>query len=540
MRTLFKLVFSSTLLTVLFWTTPLLAQTAEGEVAETPSDTTTSSDATTVAAGELSDLAPVPLTAEAGPDKNVAVGRNVLFDASASTGPSDKTLTYTWDFGDGQQFQGIDASHIYNDPGTYKAKLTVSDGETTVKDSLVVSVAKDVVLLIVDDSVSRDTVRYYKSYAQRTGTLLVTVRPKHNSSLDYVVSQNLAEQLIATEDDLSQAQVIVVWTEKNIGLNALAEAARIVSGGNADAPANFSFNQKAIVRLDDKLASSALARLAQTTYNTVEPKYILLTTVTALEPVLAQPNKDTLTDTLNAGGIDYKLIGRYSQRALEKIGPLNFLSFGINYLMNRGVSQDTVFLLLILPVVATLVSFGRQVVGVKAFGIYIPSLLALTFVITGLDYGVVIFVVLLLAATIARIGVRRLHLLYMPRMAIVLTIVSFTIFFMFIIANYFNQTAFLSLSIFPVLVMIILSEKFVEAQIEQGNRSAILLTIETLALAVISYLIVTWDSFETLLLAYPEVVLLTLVINIGLGRFSGLRIVEYFRFRRLLKPNDRP
>lgn len=535
MHILYKLSLGFWLASALLVGNIAIAQTTDAST-EAATETTA---AATPEAEIVPELAPVPLSAEAGPDKNVAVGRNVLFDASASTGPSEKTLAYTWDFGDGQQFQGIDASHIYNEPGTYKVKLSVSDGENNSKDSLVVSVAEDVVLLIVDDSVSRDTVRYYKSYAQRTGTLLVTVRPKHNSSLDYVVSQNLAEQLIASEDDVSQAQVIVVWTEKNIGLNALAEAARIVTGNEVSAPANFSFNQKAIVRIDDKLASSALARLAQTTYDTVKPNYILLTTVPGLEPILAQPNTDTLTDTLNEQSISYKLIGRYSQRALETIGPFNFLSFGINYLMNRGVSQDTVFLLLILPVVATLVSFGRQIVGVKAFGIYIPSLLALTFVVTGLDYGVIIFVVLLLAATVARIAVRRLHLLYMPRMAIVLTTVSFTIFFMFIVANYFNQTAFLSLSIFPVLVMIILSEKFVEAQIEQGNRSAIVLTIETLVLAIVSYLIVTWDSFETLLLAYPEVVLLTLVINVALGRFSGLRVVEYFRFKRLLKPIDR-
>jgi PKD repeat protein len=518
---------------------PVVNAQTEDVLSDQPVADTNNPAATTVAEGDIAELAPVPLMAEAGADKNVAVGRNVLFDASGSTGPTDKTLAYTWDFGDGQQFQGIDASHIYNEPGTYKAKLTVSDGTTTSKDSVVVLVAEDVVLMVVDDSVSRDTVRYYKNYAQRTGTLLVTVRPKHSSSLDYAVSRSLAEQLIAAEDDVSQAKVVVVWTEKNIGLNALAEAARIVSGGESGTPANFSFSQKAIVRVEDKLASSALARLAQTTYNTVEPSYILLTTVDALERILAQPNTDTLTDTLTENGFSYKLIGRYSQRALETIGPLNFLSFGINYLMNRGVSQDTIFLLLILPVVATLVSFGRQIVGVKAFGIYIPSLLTLTFVITGLDYGLIIFTALLLAATVARVAVRRLHLLYMPRMAIVLTIVSITIFSMFVIASYFEQASFLGLSIFPILVMIILSEKFVEAQIEQGNRSAILLTIETLALATVSYLIVSWDSFETLLLAYPELVLLTLVINLALGRFSGLRIVEYFRFHRLLKPADK-
>lgn len=528
-----KLIFFTLAITWLsLITLPGLAQeqtdpVLDAEAIETPAETSTETESTL--------LEKQPLVAEAGPDKNVAVGRNVLFDASASTGPDEPNLTYVWDFGDGQQFQGIDASHIYEEPGIYKAKLTVSDGKQSIKDFLLVSVAEDVVLLIVDDSISRDTIRYYKQYAQRNGTLLITMRPQHSSNLDYVLSRSLAEQLISQQGDLSQASIIVVWTEKNIGLNALAEVGRIVSANEAGAPTDFSFNQKAIVRLDDDEASSALARLAQNTYNTINPSYVLLTTTPALEIILASPKVESLTDHLNEQQVSYKLIGRYSQRALETIGPLNFFSFGINYLLNRGVTPDTIFLLLILPVVATLVSFGRQVIGVKAFGIYIPSLMVLTFVVTGLRYGMIIFAVLLATATLARLAVRRLHLLYMPRMAIVLSIVSFSIFGMFLTAHYVHQESFLSLSIFPILVMIILTEKFVEVQIEQGDRTAIILTLETLALTIVSYFIVTWEAFETFILAYPEVVLLTIVINIALGRFSGLRIVEYFRFRRLIK-----
>ena len=154
---------------------------------------------------------------------------------------------------------------------------------------------------------------------------------------------------------------------------------------------------------------------------------------------------------------------------------------------------------------------------------------------TGLRYGVLIFLVLLAAATLARIAARRLRILYLPRMAIVLTAVSFTIFGLLLVSAYVDEAGVLGLSIFPVLVMMILTEKFVGVQIEQGNRPAILLTAETLALAIISYVIVTWEEFTTLILGYPEVVVLTIIINILLGRFSGLRVVEYFRFRKLLK-----
>lgn len=476
-----------------------------------------------------------PLVAEAGPDKNVAVGRNVLFNASASSAPSNATLTYTWDFGDGQTFQGIDASHIYSQPGTYKAKLSVSDGKDTSHDSLLVSVAEDVVLLITDDTVSRDQLRYYRQYAQRSGTLLVSVRPQNGSSLDYILTRNIAEQLVASETDVSQAKVVIVWTEQSIGLNALTEVGRILSSSGEADTSGISFAQKAIVQISDRPSSGALGRIAQTTYNTLLPQYVMLTTAPALETILAQPSVDTLAERLQANDTTYQLIGQHSQRSLEKLTPFNFLSYGVNYLINKGVSQDTIFLLLVLPIVATIISFGRQIVGVKAFGIYVPTIMTLSFIVTGLRYGVLAFILLLIAATIARIAARRLRLLYLPRMAIVLTIVSATIFVAFVLSAWFGESSILSLSIFPILVMMTLTEKFVEVQIEQGNRQAIILTTETLALAIISYFIVTWDEFSTLILGCPELVLVTFLINIILGRFSGLRVMEYFRFRKLLK-----
>jgi hypothetical protein len=215
------------------------------------------------------------------------------------------------------------------------------------------------------------------------------------------------------------------------------------------------------------------------------------------------------------------------------------MSFLLNYLINKGVSQNTIFLILILPIVATIISFARQIVGVKAFGIYVPSIIALTFIETELKWGLFILLVILVAGTVIRLLAKKLRILYMPRMAIVLTLVALVIFCLFVASAYTNRTGLLNISIFPILMMIILSEKFVEVQIEKGNKEAIRLTIETLILAVLSFYIVSWEAFKTLILAYPEFILLTLILNILFGRFTGLRIVEYFRFRKLLK-NAKP
>jgi PKD repeat protein len=52
----------------------------------------------------------------------------VTFDAEASTDPDGDSLTYSWDFGDGNSDTGEMVVHTYSAGGTYTAVLTVDDG----------------------------------------------------------------------------------------------------------------------------------------------------------------------------------------------------------------------------------------------------------------------------------------------------------------------------------------------------------------------------------------------------------------------------
>jgi len=207
-------------------------------------------------------------------------------------------------------------------------------------------------------------------------------------------------------------------------------------------------------------------------------------------------------------------------------------------LVFMGLPQETILYLVGLSVMATLVAFARQIIGIKGFGIYTSLLLSFSFLILGLKYGLLTFAIVLLAGTATRILLKKLRLAYLPRMAIVLTLVALALLLMFLIASYFSFGQVLNVSVLGVLIMISLVEKFIAAQIDKGRRTAILLTLETLFLAIVSYFLISWDAFRSLILNFPLlIVLLSLFVNILLGKWTGLRLFEYWRFKEVLKRN---
>ena len=77
------------------------------------------------------------------------LGVPLTFDASASSDPDGDTLTYTWNFGDGETatFTSPVATHQYAEVGNYNVRLTVDDGRggTDTASSLVQVVSRQVI-----------------------------------------------------------------------------------------------------------------------------------------------------------------------------------------------------------------------------------------------------------------------------------------------------------------------------------------------------------------------------------------------------------
>lgn len=220
------------------------------------------------------------------------------------------------------------------------------------------------------------------------------------------------------------------------------------------------------------------------------------------------------------------------------LGPLswnNFLGHSIRFAANQGVPVNVLVLLIMFPLIASVIAASRHIIGLRGFGIYTPAVLSVAFVSTGIVSGLLTFLAVLLATLGAKKILKYLELQYLPRTALLLWIVSVVVLLLMVVASYFNMTSFLILNIFPLLIIVLLSENFLETQLTSSLSDAIELTIETLAVAILCSLLISSEYLQQVVLLHPELTLLSVaIIDIVIGKYSGLRLLEYIRFRQLL------
>jgi hypothetical protein len=225
------------------------------------------------------------------------------------------------------------------------------------------------------------------------------------------------------------------------------------------------------------------------------------------------------------------------QQQLGPIFPSNPVKYAIRGAVNAGVPPNTIVLLLLLPGVAALIAAARHLVGIRGFGIFLPAALSVVFVATGPVVGIGLFLVIVFVSTASRIILRRtkVKLQYLPRMALMLLLVVLGILVVLFSAPIIREPDIANVSIFPVLVLVLLAEDFSRVQLGKSARVAVNLTTETLILALVSYIFLTLTVVQQFALLKPEIFILSVgVIDVLMGKYVGLRLMELWRFKKLI------
>ena len=199
-----------------------------------------------------------------------------------------------------------------------------------------------------------------------------------------------------------------------------------------------------------------------------------------------------------------------------------------------GISLGLLKIILLLPLGGLIVALFRNVIGIKTFGVFLPALIAIASQETGLLYGMLSFSLVVVIVSLVHFPLEKLGLLYTPKMVIMLVCVVIAFIVISAIGIWSNINALAYVTLFPIVVITITAERFAKTIIEDGYWDAVRVILQTLFVASIAYLVMSSTTMEALFLAFPELFLMIIGINILLGRWIGLRLTEYNRFKWII------
>ena len=190
-------------------------------------------------------------------------------------------------------------------------------------------------------------------------------------------------------------------------------------------------------------------------------------------------------------------------------------------------------LLLLVPLGALVTAFFRTIVGVRTFGTFTPTLLALAFVYNDWRTGLPVVAAVLVVGLTSRRLLDGLRLLLVPRLGIILTLVVLLMVFSVSVMHHFGQAPAGETVLLPMVILTMLIERFFITSEEDNLRFAGQLLLATAVLALVVYWILHWKTIGQVLLVYPELHCFTVAGLILIGRYTGYRWTELLRFRDL-------
>jgi len=224
------------------------------------------------------------------------------------------------------------------------------------------------------------------------------------------------------------------------------------------------------------------------------------------------------------------VISLFESRLVTEPNGLNIFAYWVQEAVRMGIPANTVFLILLTPILALLVSFTRVVVGLPTLDMLVPIALAFAFVSVGITIGMFVLLAIILASFIAKRSLSSLKIMFYPKRSLSMLFLAIAVFATLTLGVVLDFDRVLSVSIFPILILMLLGDLIVSVQLHKSANETLLITGTTVALGLVGYVAATSILVQNTLILYPEIVLLVIPLNILVGRYFGLRILELLRF----------
>ena len=209
------------------------------------------------------------------------------------------------------------------------------------------------------------------------------------------------------------------------------------------------------------------------------------------------------------------------------------------WIIEHGVTEEILMMLLFVPVIATVVNFSRYIVGFKTLGIYAPMTLAFAYIFTGIRFGLLITVAVITATLLSYSILKKIRMHYISRTTINYIFISFFV-ILIIVLNEVSPvkitTANHNVNTLPPLGVILittLSDFFIKQYIKKDLFSTLRALLETVLIGVIGWGILNSEIIQDIVMNNIWIQPLLFITNLTLGKYAGKRLKEYLRFKQL-------
>ncbi len=241
----------------------------------------------------------------------------------------------------------------------------------------------------------------------------------------------------------------------------------------------------------------------------------------------------------NINDLDYAfLVERTtSEAALGGPEPSRFKKVlrSVRLTMLPNAEQKLVEFLLLLPIAALIICLYRNVIGLYSFGTFAPALVGLAFRDLHSLPGMLVFVSILLLGWLLRRLMDRYHLLQVPRIAFMLTMVVIVLITLIVGAHCNSLEATKYISLFPMVILTGMIERFWTLETEDGTVASFKTLLTTIVISATIAVVCSLHFVVHFMLTFPEVLGLIMSAQLLIGRYTGYRFTELLRFRDFLR-----
>lgn len=214
-----------------------------------------------------------------------------------------------------------------------------------------------------------------------------------------------------------------------------------------------------------------------------------------------------------------------------------------SWIIAHGVTEEILLMLLFVPIIATLVNFSRYVVGLKTLGIYAPMILAFAYIFTGIRFGLLVTVGVIVASLLSYSVFKRVRMHYISRTTVNYILIAFFVILILVLNeispikitsdNHNAQT----LPPLGIILITTLSDFFIKQYVKNNFVSSLRSLVETVIIGFLGWAVLNSVTIQNFVLTNLWIQPVLLILNLTLGKYTGMRLKEFLRFKHLLK-ND--